>query len=148
MKVDHLQTMSVAFQQICAGERDWTALGNFINYWYCYAKDRRETLICDPLPDYDTASLYQHRWAVFCAASVEWLCQKYDVPCPQWVYDPQYTLSEPWFFYEHEPAKSWLLRVTPDEFKKRMVFCGDNCYDNKWEWVERVRQRQAMKELA
>jgi hypothetical protein len=36
-----MQTMSRAFQEICAGEREWTALGNFMNYWYSYAKDGR-----------------------------------------------------------------------------------------------------------
>jgi hypothetical protein len=71
MKKVQLQTMSIAFRQICEGERDWTALGNFMNYWYSYAKDRRPELMTDPLPEYDTQSLYQHRWAVFCAASVE-----------------------------------------------------------------------------
>jgi len=142
MKKGHLQTMSIAFQQICAGERDWTALGNFMNYWYSYAKDRRETLIADPLPAYDESSLYQHRWATFCAASVEWFCNKYSVPCPEWVHDPKYTLSEPWFFHEHERAKSWLLRTTPEEFTRRNVFCGDNCYSNKWELAEEYSQHR------
>jgi len=136
MKKGHLQTMSVAFQQICNGEREWTALGNFMNYWYEYAKDRREDLIIDPLPAYDMGSLYQHRWAVFCAASVEWFCNKYQVPCPEWVYDPKYRLSEPWFFYTREPVKSRLLQTTPEEFIKRNIFCGDNCYANKWELAE------------
>ncbi len=65
MKRGHLQTMHIAFEQICAGEREWTALGNFMNYWYAYAKDRREELVADPLPAYDEQSLYQHQWAVF-----------------------------------------------------------------------------------
>ncbi len=139
MKRDHLQTMAVAFQEICAGERDWTALGNFMNYWYDYAKDRREALVADPLPAYDEYSLYQHRWAVFCAAAVEWLCNKYHVPCPEWVYDPKYMLSESWFFDTQESAKPWLLQTTPEEFTRRKVFCGDNCFANKWELVEQYR---------
>ena len=137
MKKNQLQTMSIAFRQICEGERDWTALGNFMNYWYAYAKDRREELIADPLPEYDETSLYQHRWAVFCAASVEWFCNKYAVPCPSWIHNPKYTLAEPWFFYLHEPVKSRLLQTTPKEFSKRNVFCGDNCYTNKWELAEK-----------
>jgi len=140
MRRDQLQTMRIAFQQICAGERDWTALGNFMNYWYSYAKERREALIADPLPPYDEQSLYQHRWAVFCAASVEWFCHKYQVPCPEWVHDPKYTLSEPWFFYAHEPVKSRLLQTTPNEFRRRNVYCGDDVYANKWEWAEEFQQ--------
>ncbi len=144
------QTMRLAFQQICAGEREWTALGNFMNYWYSYAKDRREELVADPLPAYDEQSLHDHRWAVFCAASVEWFCHKYHVACPEWVHDPKYTLAEPWYFYknlfghETESQREKLRQVTPEEFTRRNVYCGDNCYDNKWEASERVRERAQM----
>lgn len=58
---NQLQTMSKAFSEICQGERPWTALGNFMNYWYEYAKDRRETLIADPLPAYDEHNIEQHQ---------------------------------------------------------------------------------------
>ena len=134
--------MSIAFQQICEGERDWTALGNFMNYWYSYAKDRREQLIADPLPSYDEHSLYQHQWAVFCAASVEWFCNTYNVSCPSWVHYPKYTsLADPWFFYTHEEAKEILLRTTPREFTQRNIFCGDNCYANKWEFAEAFKKK-------
>jgi hypothetical protein len=132
--------MSLAFQQICAGEHEWTALGNFMNYWYAYAKGRREELVTDPLPAYDECSTYQHRWAVFCAASVEWFCNKYQVSCPEWAHDPKYQLSEPWFFDFHESVKSWLLRSTPEEFRRRNIYCGGDVYANKWEWAEEFRQ--------
>lgn len=146
MKKNQLQTMSIAFRQICEGERDWTALGNFMNYWYAYAKDRRAELIAEPLPAYDETSLYQHRWAVFCAASVEWFSNKYAVPCPSWVHDPKYTLSEAWFFHLHEPVKSRLMQTTPKEFTRRNVFCGDNIYANKWEFIENWRKSLTYKE--
>lgn len=146
MKRSQLQTMSIAFQQICAGERDWTALGNFMNYWYAYAKDRREALIADPLPPYDEHSLYQHRWAVFCAGSVEWFCNKYQIPCPEWVHNSKYVLCEPWFFDLREPGKSWLLQTTPEEFKRRNVFCGDNCFANKWELDELVAKAKQLRQ--
>lgn len=138
MKKDQLQTMRIAFQQICEGKREWTALGNFMNYWYAYAKDRRQELVADPLASYNDQSPHQHQWAVFCAASVEWFCNKYNVPCPSWVHDPKYTLSEPWFFYQHEPVKSRLLKTTPEQFTQRNIFCGDNCFANKWELVEQL----------
>lgn len=144
MKKNHLQTMRVSFQQICSGEGEWVALGNFMNYWFAYAKDRREELIADPLPAYDEQSFYQHQWAVFCAAAVEWLCNKYMVLCPSWVHDPRYKLAELWFFYLHEPAKSWLLRSTPTEFTQRNVYCGDNCFENKWEFIERLQKHNVL----
>jgi hypothetical protein len=144
MYLNHLQTMRHAFREICQGERPWTALGNFMNYWYEYAKDRRETLILDPLPAYDEHNLEHHQWAVFCAASVEWFCHTYDVPCPSWVHDPKYMLTEPWFFRAREEARARLRKTTPEEFTRRNIFCGDKCYANKWELVEQLHQRAAM----
>ena len=133
------QTMRQAFSDICQGERPWTALGNFMNEWYAYAKDRREALVADPLPAYDEHSLDQRRWAVFCAAAVEWFCARYQVPCPSWVHDPHYTLTEPWFFHTKEKVKARLRTTTPDEFQRRNIFCGDRCFLNKWEWAENLQ---------
>jgi hypothetical protein len=114
-----------------------------MNYWYAYAKDRREALIADPLLAYDEHPLYQYQWAVFCVAAVEWFCHTYMVPCPSWLQDPKYTLSEPWFFHVNERAKARLLQTTPQEFQQRNVFCGDRCFANKWELIEHLRQRPA-----
>lgn len=143
MKRDQLQTIRTAFQQICEGEREWTALGNFMNYWYAYAKDRRQELVADPLPDYDKQSIHQQKWATFCAASVEWFCNKYNIACPSWVFNPEYTLSEPWFFYQPEPAKTILLRTTPEQFSRRNIFCGNRCFNNKWELAKQFQRRTA-----
>ena len=94
------QTMTRAYQQICGGEEPWIALGNFRNAWYGYAKDRRVALVSEPLakPVQDTE--LTHRWSAFCAATVEFLCERYDVACPPWVYDPRYTLETPWWYTE------------------------------------------------
>ncbi len=43
--IHHLQTMAWTYQEICQGERPWTALGNFMNDWFDYAKDRRAQLL-------------------------------------------------------------------------------------------------------
>src|SRR5579883_1271845 len=32
-----------------------------------------------------------------CAASVEYLCSLFHLPCPQWAYDPSYILAVPWW---------------------------------------------------
>ncbi len=42
---NQLQTMAVAYAEICQGEDPWIALGNFMNDWFDYAKDRREQLV-------------------------------------------------------------------------------------------------------
>ena len=46
---DHLHTMAATFQDICQGEQPWIALGNFMNEWFDYAKDRRAELVAIPL---------------------------------------------------------------------------------------------------
>lgn len=140
MKRGQLQTMSCAFQDICQGEQPWVALGNFMNYWFAYAKDRREALVADPLPAYDESSEEQQKWALFCAAGVEWLCHKYQVPCPVWVNDSRYDvcLPTPWFFRETEYAKAELLQTTTEVFSRRNIFCGDDVFANKWEFIEQL----------
>ena len=64
-----LQTMARAYQQICAGEDPWTALGNFKNAWYDYARDHRAALVSDPLGKPETETEHTCHWAAFCAAS-------------------------------------------------------------------------------
>lgn len=39
---EHLQTMAVTYTELCQGEDPWIALGNFMNDWFDYARDRRE----------------------------------------------------------------------------------------------------------
>jgi hypothetical protein len=141
-----IQTMTRAFQQICDGEDPWTALGNFRNAWFGYAKTSRQMLVTDPLFPPQESTEHTRRWAAFCAASVEFLCERYDVPCPQWAYDPAYTLSEPWYRTIHLDDKSFcekLQKDTPAPFAKRNIFCGNRLFQNKYEMVEWVMEARA-----
>lgn len=122
------------------GQGLWIALGNFLNYWFEDAKDHRADLVTEPLQDAPEGEEYR-RWAAYCAASVEHLCQKYNVPCPDWVHDPKYVLAEPWYDHPHERMREWLIASTPPEFKKRNIYSEDRIFDNKWELVERYRER-------
>ena len=147
MRRDRLQTMAKAFSEICQGEDPWVALGNFMNYWFDYAKDRRQQLVADPLPDHEPSPELQ-RWATFCAASVEWFCHKYKEACPQWVYDPKYTLTTPWYDTLHpdrESIRARLIRTTPEEFARRNIYCGNRVYANKWEMAEQFKAFHAAK---
>lgn len=142
MYLDLLQTMHLSFQEICQGERPWTALGNFMNDWYEYHKDLRTELVAEPLllPDPCSTELFQ--WATFCAASVEWFCSTYHVPCPSWVDDPVYYLSDPWFTRQGEKIRPWLLENTPQEFSKRNIFCGNRMFLNKYEAITKLKPHQ------
>lgn len=142
-KHSQIQTMAVAYAKICQGERPWTALGNFMNDWFGCAKDRREQLVSDPLLAPEEWTQETHRWAAFIAASVEWLCQKYDVPCPSWVYDPTYTLPETWWYADgvSKPhVRASLVKETPEPFARRNIYCGNRMYNNKYE-VEDLVER-------
>ncbi|MBV9020390.1 MAG: hypothetical protein JOZ71_06710 [Ktedonobacteraceae bacterium] len=141
---DHLQTMALTYQEICQGEQPWVALGNFMNDWFCYKKDRRTELVATPLSLPETLSDETFRWAVFCAASVEYLCERYEVPCPSWVHNPAYHLPEPWFDspMAHKPeVREWLIETTPEPFTKCNIYCGNRMFANKYELAEQYRRR-------
>jgi hypothetical protein len=142
-----LQSIRDTYEQIVQGERPWTALGDFLNYWYSYAADRREELIREPLDLPDDATPELRQWAAFCAASVEYLCARHQIPCPDWVNAPAYCLAEAWFTglgasKPHVQAR--LLEETPVPFRKRNVFCSPRAFSTKYDVATEVRQRQAV----
>src|SRR6185312_6961563 len=113
MRTHQIQTMRIAFQEICEGQGPWIALGNFLNYWFEDAKDRRYDLVVEPLQEAPANEEYQ-RWAAYCAASVEHLCHKYHVSCPLWVHDPKYVLALPWYDIPQKRVRDWLIKSTPE----------------------------------
>jgi hypothetical protein len=141
-----IQTMARAYQQICAGEEPWVALGNFRNAWYGYGKDDRFALVREPVLEPEQHTIHTRRWAAFCAASVDFLCERYNVPCPEWVHNSRYILTAPWW-PEHArdlSTRIQLMRTTPQAFTRRHIFCGNRLYQNKYEmseWVQEARAR-------
>lgn len=134
--IDHLQTMAFTYQEICQGEQPWVALGNFMNDWFDYKKERRSELVAMPLTLSEPLTDELFRWAVFCTASVEYLCKRYEVSCPSWVRNSTYCLSEPWFDapMAHKPeVRGHLIQQTPEPFTRRNIYCGNRMFNNKWE---------------
>ncbi len=142
-----VQTIHDAFQEICAGADPWYPLGNFMDDFFSNNySNRREELLLEPIREPEDASSEIHRWAVFCAASVEYLCQRYSLPCPDWVHDPHYTLADAWYYSigAHRPkVRERLERETPEPFTKRNIYCGDKIFANKYEEAEEYRARQS-----
>jgi len=133
---DPLQTMAAAFEEIKGGEEPWVALGNFLNDWCVYARDRRAELVADPLVWTESIMLEdseERRWATFIAASVEYLCQQNAISCPVWVHDPRYQLSTPWYdaIIVDNEVRTWLEETTPESFKRRNIYCGDRVFFDK-----------------
>ncbi len=140
-----VQTIHDAFQAICEGIDPWLPLGNFMDDFFGdnYVASREE-LIREPIHEPEDISPEIHRWAVFCAASVEYLCLRYALPLPAWIHDPRYTLVEPWYYSigAHRPkVRERLERETPEPFTRRNIFCGDRMFANKYEEAEAHRAR-------
>lgn len=140
-----IHTMSLAYQEICTGEDPWTALGNFTNAWYGYAKHMRADLVREPLVRPERETEHTRRWGAFCAASVEFLCERYGVLCPEWVHEECYILPSPWsgsdVFPEITPYRS---EHTQPPFVKRNIFCGGRLFQNKYElfkWIMEARAK-------
>ena len=122
-------TITETFENICKGETEWVAIGNFLNDWWYYAVDSRKKLIETPLAPAPTSGL--HRWAAFCAAMVEWLCEQDDIPCPSWVKQKGYVLPDPWFYDDKWTRKAKLLATSPASFKRRNIYGGDRMFLSK-----------------
>lgn len=96
-------------------------------------------MVSEPLEKPEQETEHTRRWAAFCAASVEFLCERYHVPCPHWVYNPSYTLPDPWWRTPQaaDPSMQADLRsTTPAPFKRRNIFCGNRIFQNKYEQFE------------
>ncbi len=147
MYIEELQTIQVSFREICEGEDPWLPLGNFMNDFFGNFPDRREELVKDPIQEPEDATPDQHRWIVFCTASVEYLCQKYAVPCPDWVHSLAYTLEEPWYYSlgaDKPHVRERLTRETPEPFTRRNIYCGTRIFANKYErTADRLHRRSA-----
>ena len=133
---ERLQTIEISYREICEGEDPWIPLGNFMNDFFGNYPDRREELVKEPIQEPVDLTSYSHRWAVFCVATIDYLCQKYNIPCPDWVNNSAYRLSEPWYYSlaAHKPqVRERLERETPEPFTRRNICCGNRVFANKYE---------------
>ncbi len=123
------QTVAETFEQICQKQQVWVALGNFLNDWWYFSVAHRSELVETPIAPALTPTM--HRWAAFCAAMVEWLCEQDNVLCPVWTKKECYVLSKPWFYDTEWSRRSNLLATTPAAFKRRNMFVGDRMFLGK-----------------
>jgi len=130
------QTFARSFAEIRSGEDPWIALGKMMHQFFGAYRMFRAELVCDPIevPAEVSADLFQ--WAVFCAASVEYLCHTFCLECPAWAMEERYQLSEPWYYHlaaDLDEVQYELRSTTPEEFARRNVYIGANPYRNKYE---------------
>jgi len=137
-----LQTMKRVYAEILKGEEPWISLGNFMHQFFGSRKHLRAELVSDAIRVPKRCSFEQHKWAVFCAASVEYLCKEYAIPCPNWVHGSVYILADPWYYdlcADLPEVQEELRQTTPEEFTRRNIFCGSRTFDNKYEKKGRPR---------
>lgn len=121
----HRHSASESFGRILQGEYPWVAFGDFLDDWRRSDYEDRLELITQPLERASTPD--EQRWAALFAASIEQLCTQEDLPFPDWIMEPQYYLEEPWYpEARKEKLRRLMEEITPEVFKQRKVFAGDN----------------------
>ena len=121
-------SVASAFDQICNNQTPWVAIGNFLNDWWFFAVEHRREMI--EQPPAMAMTLETQRWAAFCAAMVEWLCSQEDLPYPAWTNEQRFYLPDPWFLYERQSKRAWLMATTPAPFKMRNIYGGDRMFNH------------------
>jgi hypothetical protein len=142
-----MQTLAKTFAEI-EGQTPgfpWVPLGNFMMDFFRNHADLQIELLIDPIqeqphiPELDASFQEKetYQWAVFCAASAEYLAHRYNLDCPSWAHDPAYQcLSEPWYFApmanKNERVRQRAVTTTPEEFAGRNIYCGEKIYVDKY----------------
>ncbi|MBE3560767.1 MAG: hypothetical protein IMW89_16330 [Ktedonobacteraceae bacterium] len=138
--------MNKTYREILRGVSPWVALGFFMHdFFRSRSSKQRERLLRAAVREPASSTPEQHQWAVFCAASAEYLSLKYNLPCPEWVNNPRYVLTEPWFTSKIATPE-WQEQVkaeTPEPFARRNIFCGDRIFANKYELAEDLQRRRS-----
>lgn len=133
-----LQTFRHLYTEILDGEQPWVALGKMMHQFFGYYSDSdfRTEIVRESIEVPETPTPEQWRWAVWCAASVEYLCAKYELECPAWTMDDRYTLTEPWYrspSSDLPEVQKELQEEAPEAFAHRNIYCEANPYRNKYE---------------
>lgn len=125
-----------AYRDICTGMQPWVALNEFQHAWYETPAMQRAMLVVSPLSLPPSPTEEEWRWAVFCAAGVEWLCAQAEIACPAWALDARFRLAEPWYDFDapgsyKEDVRTYLREHTPRPFARRNIYCGEKTLTDK-----------------
>ncbi len=72
------------------------------------------------------AGVTDKKYAAYISAMVEELCFRNNLDIPNWVFDREYSLKEPFFVGGLESLKAFLLVESPLSFRRRNIFVSAN----------------------
>ena len=127
------QTLARAYDELASGKEGFRiAIGNFMNAFFLYYVESRQELLDPSIQLPDNPSLEQRGWAAFCAGAAEYLAAHYDLQCPNWAFDPAYSMPEPWYIVPNpnRAMREDFQKTAPEAFRKRNVFCSNRVFAN------------------
>lgn len=116
-------------EEVSKGKDSALLLGTFLDFFYSKetSSKEREKLVEEEPESYSNVS--QEYYASI-AATVHNICEKYDVPRPEWIMKDKYFLKEPYFGIGAKGnLRLILLLESPAHFRMRNVFVSENALD-------------------
>ena len=94
----------------------WKPMCEFLDEFYEDRPDRVQMLAEEPWALAKEESAYL-------AASAEYLCEVYELPCPDWASRPIYFLAAAWWPWgSGEAVRALFVAESPEAFRRRNIF--------------------------